>query len=120
MQEAYDALGRVLGTTDQVRSTWYCPLCDRGHPNRGSNPTERARHYLDTFEHSTDYTPRPVELILRRTTKISEEEATVVFANYQNLPVFGGELLVSLQQDRVYSTIRSLFKPDRFFRSPPL
>ena len=49
MQEAYDALGRVLGTTDQVRSTWYCPLCDRGHPNRGSNPTERARHYLDTF-----------------------------------------------------------------------
>lgn len=114
MQEASDALTRASVTPVQLQlQHGIARFVEADVPTTGITPTERARSYLTTVGALYGITASSgIELIARRVTKISDEENTVVFAErYQGLPVFGGELLVSLQGNRVYSTVGSLFHP---------
>lgn len=114
MQSAYDTLKEASRTPLHIQTQHGVARFVEGDiPTLGRTSTERAQAYLHTFGalYGLDASSG-IELIPRRVTKSGDQEETVVFAErYRGLPVFGAEVLVSLNQDRIYSTLSSPFHP---------
>lgn len=69
----------------------------------GDNPLERAQNYLDT--HQDFYQQTDPDFALTVVDVNTEDGDDILFVqSYKGLPVFGGELVVSLDGDKVYLT----------------
>ncbi len=79
----------------------------------GTDPTERAQNFLNEYIalYGLDSTTG-TKLIPERAQRTSDFEQVVSFRQtYRDLPVFGGQVTVYLSDERVQSTIASLFLP---------
>jgi Zn-dependent metalloprotease len=74
----------------------------------GADPVERARNYLSTYENLYLQSNPDLELEVRRVIDAGEEQDVVFYQTYRGVPVFLGEIVVSLSGERIYATLGGL------------
>src|SRR6185369_9292489 len=76
----------------------------------GANPAERATNFIAAYKGLYLLSDPAFELHVRRSFKASKTSDNVtLYQTYHGLPVFAGELAVTLNADRVQSTVGGLF-----------
>ncbi len=72
----------------------------------GANPAERAANFLETYKDLYLLSDPAFELHVRRSAK--EGDNVTFYQTYHGLPVFGAEVVVTLNGDHVQSTVGGL------------
>lgn len=114
MQQAYERLQDNSSRT--VRAQIHqgkARFVEADVASAGATPIEQAQTYLATYGalYGLD-TTTDIKLIPKRTPRTATDQTVASFTQtYRDLPVFGGELIVYLNNNRVQSTIASLFIP---------
>lgn len=114
MQQAYERLQDNSSRT--VRAQIHqgkARFVEADVASTGATPTEQALAYLNTYGalYGLD-TTTDIKLIPRRTSRAATDQTIASFTQtYRDLPVFGGELTVYLNNNRIQSTIANLFIP---------
>lgn len=114
MQQAYEQLQRRSSRPPQVQvHQGNARFVEADVAATGNTPVEQAQAYLRDYAslYRLDIA-KDSQLIPERTRRTSDFEQIVSFRQtYRDLPVFGGQILVYLQNGRVQSTIANLFIP---------
>lgn len=114
MQQAYERLQDHSSRT--VRAQIHqgkARFVEADVASTGATPIEQAQAYLQTYGalYGLD-TTSDIKLVPRRTPRTATDQTVASFTQtYRNLPVFGAEMIVYLNNNRVQSTIASLFIP---------
>ena len=75
----------------------------------GNSAVERAQAFLKTYADLYRQADPALALEIRRTSEAFAEQV-VFYQTYKGLPVYGAEIVISLDGDRVFSTVGGLLR----------
>lgn len=78
----------------------------------GADVVERARNFLDTYQDLYRISNPDLALSVRRVSEADAETDVVFYQTFKGIQVFGSEIVVTLNGDRILSTVGSLLNGD--------
>ncbi len=71
----------------------------------GANAVQRAQNFLNTYQDLYLQSSPDIKLAVRRASEVMGVDSVTFYQTYKGIPVYGGEIVVSLDGERVTSTV---------------